>query len=121
MLFSPPLNLILGALLIVSGIGISAAVLVFIIRQGGSSDVIKMSESLITDRYFSISRNPLYLAELGMVIGVAVLTGSLAAFIGPFIYFLVLHFVVIPYEEDGLKKMFGQNYARYARTTRRWL
>ena len=101
--------------------GFSIAILAFIIRRGGSTDVTKTSESLITRKYFSISRNPLYLAELTVIIGVTVLASSPVAFIGPTIYILILNVVVIPYEEKRLEAAFGKTYIDYKQSTRRWI
>ncbi|MEO6110033.1 MAG: isoprenylcysteine carboxylmethyltransferase family protein [Candidatus Saccharimonadales bacterium] len=119
--FPAAVNSILGAMLIIGGIGCSVAILVFMIRRGGSTDVVKTSEQLITSKFFSVSRNPLYLAELTLIVGVATLVGSLAAFIGPVVYFLVLNFIVIPYEEKKLEVAFGKSYTQYRQSIRRWV
>lgn len=121
LLFPVPMNSILGTILIIGGIGLSVAILAFIIRHEGSTDVVKTSERLIVSKYFSISRNPLYLAEFIVVIGVAILAGSLIAFVGPLIYILVLNFAVIPYEEKRLELAFGKAYLRYKQSVRRWI
>lgn len=116
-----PVSSIIGAVLIIGGLGLSMAILAFMIRRGGSTDVVKTSKLLITDKYFHLSRNPLYLVELMFVVGVAAFAGSPISFIGPAIYFLVLNFVVIPHEERELEKVFGGKYAQYKQSTRRWL
>jgi protein-S-isoprenylcysteine O-methyltransferase Ste14 len=112
---------VVGAVLIVGSLGLSMAILAFMIRRGGSTDVVKTSKLLITDKYFRLSRNPLYLVELLFVVGVATFAGSPVSFIGPAIYFLVLNFVVIPHEERELEKVFGNKYLQYKQSTRRWL
>lgn len=112
---------VVGAILIVGSLGFSMAILAFMIRRGGSTDVVKTSKLLITDKYFRLSRNPLYLVELIFVVGVAAFAGSFVSFIGPMVYFLVLNFVVIPHEERKLEKAFGGKYAQYKQSTRRWL
>lgn len=119
-LISAPFTYIFGAILIVGGLGLSMAILAFMIKRGGSTDVVKTSRLLITDKYFRLSRNPLYLVELAIVVGVAVLAGSATAFVGPVMYFVALNFIVIPHEERELEKVFGQSYARYKKSTRRW-
>lgn len=116
-----PIGLIVGAILIVGSLGLSMAILAFMIRKGGSTDVVKTSKLLITDKYFRFSRNPLYLVELMFVVGVAAFAGSIISFISPVMYFLVLNFVVIPHEERELKKAFGHKYTQYKQSTRRWL
>ncbi len=120
-LISPPVNNIAGALLVTTGMSLSAAVLVVMIRGGGSTDVVKTSKRLITKGFFAVSRNPLYLAELITVLGVAVFVGTPTALVGPLVYFAVINFMVIPYEERNLESIFGQKYADYKKSTRRWL
>jgi len=116
-----PFNYIFGLFFIVVGIVCSVLVLVFMVSQGGSTDVVRTSGQLITKKYFSFSRNPLYLAELIVLLGVASLLGSVSAYSAPLVYFFVLNFIVIPYEEVRLRRVFGREYEDYKRSTRRWL
>lgn len=116
-----PVDSILGAALMAGGIGLGLTILTFIIRRGGSTDVIKTSDRLITSKFFSVSRNPLYLAELMLIVGVATLVNSPAAYIGPAVYFLVLNFIVISYEEKKLETTFGKSYIQYKQSVRRWI
>jgi protein-S-isoprenylcysteine O-methyltransferase Ste14 len=60
-------------------------------------------------------RHPLYLGWLLMVFGAAHMTGDRLAFAALTTFYLV---VAIPWEEQSLRRSFGDDYARYARTVR---
>lgn len=76
---------------------------------------------LITSGRFRISRNPMYLGLLLVLLGVAVLIGNLFTFLGPLIFFLAAACWYIPFEEEAAEEMFGSAYLEYCETVRRWL
>lgn len=115
-----PFNLV-GWLLIVTGIISAMRTLSFIRLRRASSDVTGMSATLVTDGFFSVSRNPLYVAYVLTTIGAAIAIGSLVAFVGPTICLIVLHFIIIPFEEKRLQAAFGQKYEQYRCLVRRWV
>lgn len=79
------------------------------------------SSALVTDGFYEHSRNPMYLAMLLLLVGVAWLLGSITAFLPvPFMY-LVLRYRVITVEEGMLEETFGDEYLEYKRKVRRWL
>jgi protein-S-isoprenylcysteine O-methyltransferase Ste14 len=75
---------------------------------------------LLKEGPYSFSRNPIYLADLIIATGAAIVLSSLAAFIAPVIFFLIVNSFVIPFEEIMLQKTFGQEYEKYQREVRRW-
>ena len=81
----------------------------------------KNPTTLITASPFSFSRNPGYLGQLFLVLGVAVLLGSLSPLSIALIDFLILDRMVLPIEEEGLEKTFGDRYLEYKRSVRRWI
>jgi protein-S-isoprenylcysteine O-methyltransferase Ste14 len=75
---------------------------------------------LVTDGPYAIRRNPIYIADVLMLLGVAELTKNvwfviLAALFIP----LVTWLAVLP-EERHLEDRFGDAYRDYKATTRRW-
>lgn len=81
----------------------------------------KPSSALVTDGFYEHSRNPMYLAMLLLLVGVAWLLGSITAFLPvPFMY-LVLRYSIITMEEGMLEEAFGDEYLDYKRKVRRWL
>ncbi len=77
--------------------------------------------SLVTKCPYSHSRNPIYLGDLLIALGSAIILSSLSAFIAPLIFFLVVNTVIIPFEKNRLQKSFGSEYEKYKKSVRQWL
>jgi protein-S-isoprenylcysteine O-methyltransferase Ste14 len=78
------------------------------------------AQLVITGPY-RYSRNPIYLGGLIVLLGVALLLGSLVSFFFPVILFLLLQFLYIPFEEREMERVFGLQYIDYKRKVRRWV
>jgi len=79
------------------------------------------STALVTDGFYENSRNPMYLAMLLLLVGVAWLFGSISSFLPVPLMYVVLRFRVIAMEEEMLEEAFGEEYLEYKRKVRRWL
>jgi protein-S-isoprenylcysteine O-methyltransferase Ste14 len=77
--------------------------------------------ALATDGPYRFTRNPLYLAAIGVYLGVAlwVDSGVLLLLLAPMI--AVLHHGIVLPEERYLSAKFGERYELYRRAVRRWL
>lgn len=76
---------------------------------------------LMTDGIFRLTRNPMYLGLSVVLLGWALILGSLAPFAGWLVFVGACNRVYIPIEEERLAALFGEDYAAYRSTTRRWL
>lgn len=76
---------------------------------------------LVTDGPYCISRNPIYLSGVVLLLGVDVFLGSLVTFIFPVVLFLLLDRIYIRDEEILMEKEFGPEYLIYKEAVRRWL
>jgi protein-S-isoprenylcysteine O-methyltransferase Ste14 len=79
------------------------------------------STALVTDGPYRVTRHPMYLGMLLIVLGTALLAGStvpLAVVVG--MWWLLATTFVIP-EETAMRRQFGAQYDAYARRVRRWL
>ena len=76
---------------------------------------------LITSGPFRISRHPMYLGMVAILLGVAVLLGSIIAFWFPALFLLVMELMFIPLEEKKLEELFGESYLNYRKKARRWI
>jgi len=80
-----------------------------------------MPEHLLTAGPFAVSRNPIYLANTVLLIGIGLIVGS--------VWFLLLAFaaaflttkLAIEFEEKVLSERFGKRYRDYSRRVRRWI
>lgn len=78
--------------------------------------------TLVTAGVFSLSRNPIYLAQLLFLVAWSLLlTGGLMCWSGCLLYFVYLQRWQIPREEVLLHQRFGQEYAAYCKKVRRWI
>lgn len=111
----------LGIALMLPGLALATSAAKTFRKVGTSYQLHGRSSALTTSGPFRISRNPMYLAMVIWIVGLAVLLGSLIAFLFPIFLFLVTNFVLIPQEERSMEKMFGEQYAEYKRRVRRWL
>ncbi|MBN2142855.1 isoprenylcysteine carboxylmethyltransferase family protein [Candidatus Woesearchaeota archaeon] len=70
---------------------------------------------------FRLSRHPMYLGMLSILLGTALLLGSLAPFIFPAAFIILMETLFIPTEENNMKKNFGKEYLDYKAKVRRWV
>lgn len=92
--------------------------------QMGSSwrigvDVSEQTE-LVTEKLFSLSRNPIYVGVLLVGIGFVVLVPHFAVAICWLIAALGLHLQVTRVEEPHLKRVFGDTYSEYREKVNRY-
>jgi len=90
-------------------------------RVGTEIKPFRESSAVVTEGPYRFSRNPMYLGFLLLLIGVALLAGTLV----PMLVVVVMawlfsaHFVVP--EERHMEEQFGDSYRRYKTRVRRWL
>ena len=77
--------------------------------------------TLITSDIYRLTRNPMYLGIVLMILGAALGSGSIFFYLAALTFFLIIDFVFCPYEETKLERSFGVDFARYRRRVRRWL
>ena len=75
---------------------------------------------LVTHGPFAISRNPMFLSGLIVLLGWALFYGSVVILIFAVLGWTMAHFLKVPHEERGLEARFGEEYLAYKACTRRW-
>ena len=79
------------------------------------------ASELCTDGPFRFSRNPIYLGDWFILIGVALLLNTLWPLVFAPLIWVMLRFGVIRHEEAHLEAKFGDAYRIYKKRVRRWL
>ncbi len=79
------------------------------------------SAVLITDGAFRISRHPMYLGFVLILIGIAVIMGTLSPFFAIPVFAALMDIVFIRVEERKLEEAFGRTWLEYKRGVRRWI
>jgi protein-S-isoprenylcysteine O-methyltransferase Ste14 len=79
------------------------------------------SAALVTDGVYRISRHPMYLGFVLILLGLAILLGSLTPFFIVPIFAVVMDRVFIVAEERMLAEKFGQAWLDYKARVRRWV
>lgn len=77
--------------------------------------------SFITRDIYRLTRNPMYLGMILMLLSIALMTGSWLYYAATFTYALILNHVFCRYEERKLLDQYGQEYSAYADQVRRWI
>jgi protein-S-isoprenylcysteine O-methyltransferase Ste14 len=79
------------------------------------------SSALIISGAFRISRNPMYLGFVLILIGIAVLLGSLSPYAVIFAFVVLMDTVYVRVEEQMLAEKFGPEWEEYKQSVRRWI
>ncbi|MCY7409532.1 MAG: isoprenylcysteine carboxylmethyltransferase family protein [Chitinophagales bacterium] len=113
---------------IVAGICISftgelirALVMGLVNIQHGGRDRNIYSADLITDGIFSHCRNPLYIGNILILLGLGVAANSLLFILILIPLFIFFYQAIVIAEEDFLTKNFGEPYTAYKSKVNRWL
>ena len=77
--------------------------------------------TLITGDVYRVSRNPMYLGIVLMLLGVAIGMGGLPFYLAALLFFLVIDVAFCPFEERKLEESFGRRFTTYCNDVRRWL
>lgn len=118
-----PLRVACAAIIGLVGAAIGVAGKVGFRRAGTTANPMKpeKASALVTGGIYRLTRNPMYLSLLLLLVAWAVFLASGWALLGPPAFVLYIgRFQVAP-EERALSAMFGADYAAYKSRVRRWL
>lgn len=79
------------------------------------------SSALVTAGPYRVTRNPIYLGMTALLLGSAILFGSLAPFLVVPLFVALIDRVFIIGEEGMLRATFAEDYDEYCRQVRRWI
>jgi protein-S-isoprenylcysteine O-methyltransferase Ste14 len=118
----PPAALqVLGIVLLVVGLALFASFVSALTRARTPLDPYSQTTAIVTTGPYRLSRNPAYLAMALIYAGIALVAEApwALAMLVPAV--LIVQYGVIAREERYLERLFGEEYLRFKRRTRRWL
>jgi protein-S-isoprenylcysteine O-methyltransferase Ste14 len=115
-------TLIIGFLIVVSGEGIrfwGVSIVGSETRTTGAAG----GTNLITTGPFAHVRNPLYLGNMLLYLGIGVMSNALFPWfvVGVMVLFFFQYYLIVTLEEEYLAKTFGSAFEDYAQRVRRFL
>jgi protein-S-isoprenylcysteine O-methyltransferase Ste14 len=116
-----PFHGLIATLLILAGLGFSAAGFFSFKSRGTPVRPGAEPTQLVLSGPYRITRNPMYLGLLLISIGCFFAMESLWFVVPPILFFWVINFRLIPFEEQLMKEHFGAEYEAYRHRVRRWL
>ena len=112
---------LLGVIPVALGAALLIWVLVLGMAQTPNKVKLRLTPSFLMRRGpYAFTRNPMYVAELGLWLGWAIFFGSIGVLAGAVVLSGVVNFIVVPREERSLEAIFGQSYLQYKNRTPRW-
>lgn len=118
---SPWLTGLLAGLLVAAGLGLMAWA--FLTMRAARTTVVPWHrvDALVERGPFGLTRNPIYLGDLLVYLGLTLWAGSWWPLVVLPVVLVVMHRFVIAREEAYLGEVFGAEYLDYRRRVRRWL
>jgi protein-S-isoprenylcysteine O-methyltransferase Ste14 len=112
----------LAVAFIAVGIALSATA-VTLFRRGGAvlNPTATAHPKLVTSGPFRLTRNPMYLGLVIAALGIAFWIGAWPMFLAPIATFATANWVHIPFEEQNMRRQFGEEFAAYCGRVRRWI
>jgi protein-S-isoprenylcysteine O-methyltransferase Ste14 len=93
--------------------------LAYIIRGGKDGKVY--ADDLVTQGIFNHCRNPLYVGNILMLLGVGILSNSLIYVLIVMPLFMLIYHAIVLAEENFLRGKFGESYVAYCKRVNRWV
>lgn len=79
------------------------------------------AQKLMTNGFYNISRNPMYLGMAALLLAWAIFLGAAIALVGVGGFVLWMSRWQIPFEEAALTQRFGDDFETYKSRVRRWV
>jgi protein-S-isoprenylcysteine O-methyltransferase Ste14 len=111
----------LGIVFIVLGGILTIRSVVLFRRVGTQTHPGVKATALVHEGPFRFTRNPMYLGLIIILVGVAILLGSVSPLLVIPLMIWILHVKFILREEKWMENWFGEPYLDYKKKTRRWL
>lgn len=111
----------LGIFFILSGCFLALAAIREFIKAKTTINPHGSVSNIISSGIFGLTRNPIYLGFVSILIGVPLYFNTYWGIILAPVLIMCFNYFVIQHEEAYLEKKFGEQYASYKSRVRRWL
>lgn len=112
---------VVGFLVALSGQALRAVVIGLAYIQRGGKDRRIHADALVTEGLFRHSRNPLYVGNALVYLGLFIILNSTLGYLVGVPFFLMAYWCITLAEENFLLGRFGSEYAEYCRSVPRYL
>jgi len=116
-----PLVTYSGAILIAIGFIIVVWSATLFGKAGTPIKPFEESTQLVTGGMYQVTRNPMYLGMVLILVGIALLFGTISPFIPIPFFIWLIQTIFIFNEEILMEETFGDEYKEYKKKIRRWL
>jgi protein-S-isoprenylcysteine O-methyltransferase Ste14 len=117
-----PASRLAGAALIVVAVALLLHCSRLFRRIGlGTPVPVEPPRHLVVSGVYRYSRNPMYVADVAVLVGLFLHRGEVALLAYAAAFALLVHVWVVRREEPALERRFGTEYVEYRRRTPRWL
>jgi len=113
----------LAAILALVGVGFDVAGLLAFRRARTTINPLRpqAASALVSTGVYKVTRNPMYVGMLFMLLAWTVYLSSVWGMLGPGLFVCYMNRFQIGPEEQALRRLFGQRYTEYERSVPRWL
>lgn len=112
---------IAGVLVALAGQALRFAVIGYVyIARGGKNQQV-YADGLVTEGFFAHSRNPLYLGNILVLLGLFIIHNNGWVYLIGVPFFLIGYAAIVAAEEAYLRGKFGPGYDAYAAAVPRWI
>ena len=90
-------------------------------KVGTTVKPYEKSTILLTNGVFRVSRHPMYVGFVLILLGIAIFMGSLSPYAIIVLFAILMDVVFIRVEERMLEETFGEAWVEYKKNVRRWI
>ena len=112
---------IIGLLPVMLGLWISIGADAQFKKRETTIKPFEKPSALVIDGWFKISRNPMYLGFVLVLVGISILLGSLTPFLVMVVFSIIMQLKFIRFEEQMMTETFGEEWEKYVQNVRRWI
>ncbi|MCD2424770.1 isoprenylcysteine carboxylmethyltransferase family protein [Niabella pedocola] len=110
----------LGILMLITGFALSAGSALLFRKSGTHLRPGARATFIVVKGPFRYTRNPMYAGLLIMLMGTAILLGTVSPLLILPLFFIILHTQFVLKEEKWMEQWFGDAYLKYKNSTPRW-